>query len=107
MTLIFDSGNIVTAENLKKVSYFNFFTILRSIVMEKTLDLLEIGERGTVKSISGEGRIKRRLYDMGITPGIEVYLRKRAPFGDPLEITLRGYELSVRKSEGACIVVEV
>lgn len=73
--------------------------------MEKTLDLFEIGESGIIKSVSGEGKIKRRLFDMGITPGAEIYMRKRAPLGDPIEITLRGYELTLRKSEAVCVTV--
>lgn len=75
--------------------------------MEKTLDLFAIGEVGTVKKVTGEGKIKRRLFDMGITPGAEVYLRKKAPLGDPIEITLRGYELTLRKTEAVCITMEV
>ena len=75
--------------------------------MTKTLDSFELGERGIVKSVSGEGKIKRRLFDMGITPGVEVYMRKRAPLGDPIEITLRGYELTLRKTEAACVSLEV
>lgn len=66
--------------------------------MKKLSDFL-IGEIGIVKKVEGEPRIKRRLFDMGITPGTEIYLRKKAPFGDPIEITLRGYELTLRKSE--------
>lgn len=73
--------------------------------MEKTLDLFEIGESGIIKSVSVEGKIKRRLFDMGITPGAEIYMRKRAPLGDPIEITLRGYELTLRKSEAVCVTV--
>jgi len=75
--------------------------------MEKTLDNFSIGETGIVKMVAGEGKIKRRLFDMGITPGAEVFLRKKAPLGDPIEITLRGYELTLRKSEAACVTVEV
>ena len=74
--------------------------------MEKTLDQFAIGETGVVKRVSGEGKIKRRLFDMGITPGAEVYMRKRAPLGDPIEVTVRGYELSVRKADAAMIEVE-
>ena len=73
--------------------------------MEKTLDLFEIGEHGVVKSVSGEGKIKRRLFDMGITPGTEIYMRKRALLGDPIEITLRGYELTLRKTEAVCVTM--
>ena len=75
--------------------------------MEKTLDAFAVGESGIVKSVSGEGKIKRRLFDMGITPGAEVYMRKKAPLGDPIEITLRGYELTLRKTEAACVKTEV
>ena len=75
--------------------------------MEKTLDLFAVGESGVVKSVVGEGKIKRRLFDMGITPGAEVYMRKKAPLGDPIEITLRGYELTLRKTEAACVNTEV
>lgn len=75
--------------------------------MEKTLDQFAIGETGVVKRVSGEGKIKRRLFDMGITPGAEVYMRKRAPLGDPIEITLRSYELTLRKTEAQCVVAVV
>ena len=71
----------------------------------KLLSQLEIGERATVKSVNGEGAVRRRLFDMGITPGAEVYLRKKAPLGDPIEIALRGYELTLRKSEAANVEV--
>ena len=74
--------------------------------MQKTLDTLNVYDKGIVKIVLGEGSIKRRLYDMGITPGIEVFLRKRAPLGDPIEITLRGYELTLRKSEASLVVME-
>ncbi len=75
--------------------------------MVKTLDTFAIGETGIVKSVSGEGKIKRRLFDMGITPGAEIYMRKRAPLGDPIEVTLRGYELTLRKTEAVCVTMEV
>ena len=75
--------------------------------MEKQLDRFGIGEIGKVKAVLGEGRIKKRLFDMGITPGAEIYLRKNAPLGDPIEVTLRGYELTLRKTEAACVVMEV
>lgn len=74
--------------------------------MEKTLDKFSIGDKGIVKIVLGEGKIKRRLFDMGITPGIEIYLRKKAPLGDPIEITLRGYELTLRNSEAEFVVME-
>ena len=75
--------------------------------MEKSLDAFEIGDVGVVKRVGGEGKIKRRLFDMGITPGAEVLMRKRAPLGDPIEITIRGYELTLRKTEAACVTMEV
>ena len=75
--------------------------------MEKTLDLFEPGEKGVVKSVAGEGKIKRRLFDMGITLGAEILLRKRAPLGDPIEVTVRGYELTPRKTEAVNVEMEV
>ena len=75
--------------------------------MEKTLDTFIVGESGVVKAVLGEGKIKRRLFDMGITPGAEVYMRKKAPLGDPIEITVRGYELTLRKTEAVCVKTEV
>lgn len=75
--------------------------------MEKTLDQFSIGENGVVKRVLAEGKIKRRLFDMGITPGAEIYMRKKAPLGDPIEVTLRGYELTLRKNEAICVALEV
>ena len=65
----------------------------------KTLRQAEIGETVRVVKLHGEGAIKRRIMDMGLTKGVEVYLRKVAPLGDPLEITVRGYELSIRRAD--------
>ena len=73
----------------------------------KLLSEFTVGERGVIKTVSGEGRIRRRLFDMGVTPGAEVFLRKKAPLGDPLEVTIRGYELTLRKSEAALVTMEV
>lgn len=73
--------------------------------MEKKLSEFVLGETGAVSSVSGEGRIRRRLFDMGITPGAEIYLRKRAPLGDPLEVTVRGYELTLRRTEADCVLM--
>ncbi len=70
------------------------------------LSELKIGERATVKAVRGEGMVRRRLFDMGITPGAEIYLRKKAPLGDPMEISLRGYELTLRKAEAANVEME-
>lgn len=75
--------------------------------MVKPLDEFSIGEKGVIKTVSGEGKIRRRLFDMGVTPGAEVLLRKKAPLGDPLEVTIRGYELTLRKTEAACVTMEV
>lgn len=75
--------------------------------MKKTLDELTIREKGTVVKINGEGNIRRRIFDMGLTPGADIYLRKKAPLGDPIEITLRGYELTLRKSEANLVEVDV
>lgn len=75
--------------------------------MQKTLDTFEIGETGIVKNVVADGRIKRRIFDMGITNGAEIFLRKKAPLGDPIEVTVRGYELTLRKSEAACVTMEV
>ena len=72
----------------------------------KTLCDVAIGSSGKVKKLNGEGALKRRIMDMGITKGVEIYVRKVAPLGDPLEITVRGYELSIRKSEAANIEIE-
>lgn len=75
--------------------------------MNKPLNEFKVGESGIVKSVSGEGKIKRRLFDMGITNGAEILLRKIAPLGDPIEITVRNYELTLRKTEAACVNMEV
>lgn len=75
--------------------------------MEKYLSEFEVGQSGIVKKITADGRIKRRLFDMGVTPNVEILLRKFAPLGDPIEVTLRGYELSLRKSEAQTILMEV
>ena len=72
----------------------------------KLLSQLEIGERAVVKVVNGEGAVRRRLFDMGITPGAEIYLRKKAPLGDPIEISIRGYELTLRKTEAAHVEIK-
>lgn len=73
----------------------------------KTLNQVKVGETVKVTKIAGEGPIKRRIMDMGITKGVEIYVRKVAPLGDPVEITVRNYELSVRKADAAIIEVEL
>ena len=72
----------------------------------KTLKDVKIGEVCTVKKLNGEGAIKRRIMDMGITKGTTLHVRKAAPLGDPIEITVRGYELSVRKADAEMVQVE-
>ena len=71
----------------------------------KTLRDVAIGESATVRRLTGEGAVKRHIMDMGITKGTEVFVRKGAPLGDPIEVTVRGYELSLRKSEAGNILV--
>ena len=72
----------------------------------KTLKDAKVGETVTVKRLHGEGPVKRRIMDMGITKGVQVHIRKVAPLGDPVEITVRGYELSIRKADADRIEVE-
>ena len=72
----------------------------------KTLREVSCGETVTVKKLSGEGPVKRRIMDMGITKGVTVYVRKVAPLGDPGEVTVRGYELSLRKADAEMIEIE-
>ncbi len=72
----------------------------------KTLKDLKVGESAAVVRLHGEGPVKRRIMDMGITKGVEIYVRKVAPLGDPMELNVRGYELSVRKADAEMIEVE-
>lgn len=72
----------------------------------KSLKEISVGQSARVVRIHGEGAVKRRIMDMGITRGVEVYIRKVAPLGDPIELTVRGYELSLRKEDAASIEVE-
>ena len=75
--------------------------------MEKRLNELQVKESGTVLKILAEGKIKRRLFDMGVTPGVDVTIKKLAPLGDPIEVSIRGYDLTLRKVEAECVAVEV
>ena len=75
--------------------------------MEKKLNEFAIGESGVIKRVSGEGRVRRRLFDMGVTPGADVTLVKVAPLGDPIEVTIRGYSLTLRKSEAENVTMEM
>ena len=72
-----------------------------------TLKETKTGQTVTVVKLNGEGAVKRRIMDMGITKGVEIYVRKVAPLGDPVEITVRGYELSVRKADAEMVSVEI
>ena len=72
----------------------------------RTLKDLKTGESSKVTKLHGEGAVKRRIMDMGITRGVEVYVRKLAPLGDPIELTVRGYELSIRKADAENIEIE-
>lgn len=72
----------------------------------KTLRQVKVGETVTVVKLHGEGAVKRRIMDMGITKGVQVYVRKVAPLGDPVEVNVRGYELSIRKNDAQCVQVK-
>ena len=72
----------------------------------KTLKTVKVGETVTVVKLHGEGAIKRRIMDMGITKGVAIYVRKVAPLGDPIEVTVRGYELSLRKADAEMVEVQ-
>ena len=78
---------------------------MRKDMHMRTLKEVACGESVQVAKISGEGPVKRRIMDMGITKGVEVYVRKVAPLGDPVEVTVRGYELSLRKADAEMIQV--
>ncbi len=72
----------------------------------KTLKDVKVGETVTVQKLTGEGAVKRRIMDMGVTKGTQISVRKVAPLGDPIEVTVRGYELSIRKLDAQMIIVE-
>ena len=75
--------------------------------MTSNLKEVKIGNTCKVVKLHGEGAVKRRIMDMGITKGVEVYVRKLAPLGDPIEVTVRGYELSIRKADAEMVEVEM
>lgn len=75
--------------------------------MEKTLDAFVNGESGVVLKVEGEGVTRRRLFDMGVTPGANITMKKKAPLGDPIEVTIRNYELTLRKEEAKNVVMKV
>ena len=72
----------------------------------KTLKDIKVGEHAVIEKLHGEGALKRRIMDMGLTKGTEVYVRKVAPLGDPVEVNVRGYELSIRKNDAEMIEVQ-
>lgn len=106
---IFAAGMTQSASNKVKPARCSLIQVYKKEInlMQKTLDKFAVGEHGVVQSVGGEGKIKRRLFDMGITPGAEIMLRKRAPLGDPLEITVRSYELTLRITEAQCVTLIV
>lgn len=73
----------------------------------KKLVELAVGSSGTIVRVMGEGKVRRRLFDMGVTPNASFFVRKKAPLGDPIEITIRGYELTLRKEEAELVMVNV
>lgn len=73
----------------------------------KKLSEFKKGESGRIAKVGGEGAMRRRLFDMGVTPGADVEMIKKAPLGDPIEVTIRGYQLTLRKAEAACVDVEM
>ncbi len=83
-----------------------YINIKKGVIDMKTLKDAKVGETVKVVKLTGEGAVKRRIMDMGITKGVEVYIRKVAPLGDPVEVTVRGYELSLRKADAEMITVE-
>ena len=83
-----------------------YINIKKGVIDMKTLKDAKVGETVKVVKLTGEGAVKRRIMDMGITKGVEVFVRKVAPLGDPIEVTVRGYELSLRKADAEMILVE-
>lgn len=75
--------------------------------MTKLLSDLKVGESCVVQKISATGKLRRRIFDMGITPGVSITVKKLAPLGDPIEVTIRGYELSLRRDEASNVEVEI
>ena len=79
---------------------------LGDVYKRQTLKQAKVGETVKVVKLTGQGAVKRRIMDMGITKGVEIFIRKVAPLGDPVEVTVRGYELSLRKDDASMIEVE-
>ena len=87
------------------MSFKPLYRYLQYFNEKETLKEVAVGQTVKVAKLNGEGPVKRRIMDMGITKGVEVYVRKVAPLGDPIEVTVRGYELSLRKADAAMIEV--
>lgn len=83
-----------------------YFIIKMEVLIMRTLREVSNGSTVKVVKLKGEGAVKRRIMDMGITKGVEIFVRKTAPLGDPVEVTVRGYELSLRKADTEIILVE-
>lgn len=100
---------IINLENKPRLSFYRHAGACtkRIFMSTKLLSQFKIGESGKVTAVTGEGKIRRRLFDMGVTPGAELIMRKKAPLGDPIEINIRGYELTLRNAEAACVEVEL
>ena len=89
-----------------KTLLYTWVNIDEGVLQMKTLKQVKIGETAKVVKLHGEGAVRRRIMDMGVTKGVEVYVRKVAPLGDPVEVRVRGYELSLRLSDADMIEVE-
>ena len=95
----------VTGKKLEQKIYYRHSDYVGGM-KEMTLKETAVGQTVKVKKLTGEGPVKRRIMDMGITKGVDVFVRKVAPLGDPIEVTVRGYELSLRKADAEMIEVE-
>ena len=98
-------GKPEVRQHLENLNHMQCITEKEEISM-KTLRQVKVGETVTVVKLHGEGAVKRRIMDMGITKGVQVYVRKVAPLGDPVEVNVRGYELSIRKNDAEMIEVQ-
>ena len=90
---------------MQKYSFILCYGLQKEVAV-KTLSQVKVGETARVVKLHGEGALKRRIMDMGITKGVELYIRKVAPLGDPMEIAVRGYELSLRRADAEMVEVE-
>lgn len=96
----------IAFNNIKMLQNIKDTTDITGGELMKTLKQAKIGDTVKIVKLHGEGAVKRRIMDMGITKGVEVHIRKVAPLGDPIEVTVRGYELSIRKADAEMIEVE-